>query len=114
VGRSIIEKANLKKSVWAHNVVEPLYPQSDLEYIYSTDLRKNFDSRYLISRLLDGSDFMEFKQGYGETLVTGFGKLYGKEVGVVANNGVIFSESALKGAHFVSLCDQRNIPLLFL
>lgn len=80
----------------------------------SNDVRKKMECRYLISRILDGSQFMEFKQDYGDTLVTGFGKLYGQEVGIVGNNGVLFSESALKGAHFVSLCDQRKIPILFL
>lgn len=70
----------------------------------SSDLRRGMDSRYLIARVLDGSRFMEFKKQYGETLVTGFGELYGKEVGIVANNGILFSESSLKGAHFVTLC----------
>lgn len=82
----------------------PLYSQDDLNYLMSSDLRKRMDCRNLISRVLDGSKFMEFKEGYGETLVTGFGRLYGNEVGIVANNGVLFSESALKGAHFVTLC----------
>ena len=68
----------------------------------------------MISRILDGSEFQEFKKDFGSTLVTGFGKLYGKTVGIVANNGVIFSESAMKGAHFIQLCDQRRIPLIFL
>jgi len=84
---------------------EPLFPQDDLEYVMSSDLRKKMECRHLIARILDGSEFLEFKKGYGDTLVTGFGKLYGQEVGIVGNNGVLFSESALKGAHFVSLCE---------
>ena len=80
----------------------------------SSDLRKTVDCRHLISRIVDESKFMEFKKGYGETLVTGFSRLYGHEVGIIANNGILFSESALKGAHFVSLCNQRDIPLIFL
>ena len=71
----------------------------------NSDLRKPVDCRNLIARIVDGSKFMEFKKGYGETLVTGFAKLYGNEVGIVANNGVLFSESAIKGAHFITLCD---------
>ena len=70
----------------------------------SSDLKKSMDSRHLIARILDGSRFMEFKENYGTTLITGFGELYGQEVGIVANNGILFSESALKGAHFVNLC----------
>lgn len=111
--RSII--ANLTTSKVAVPPEEaPLYPQEELNYLMSSDLTKSMDSRHLIARILDGSRFMEFKANYGPTLVTGFGTLYGQKVGIVANNGVLFSESALKGAHFVSLCQQRGIPLLFL
>jgi len=85
-------------------VEEPLYSQDDLNYIYNPDLKKSVDSRYLISRLVDGSKFCEFKKEYGPTLVTGFAKLYGQEVGIISNNGILFSESSLKGAHFVELC----------
>ena len=70
--------------------------------------------RHVIARTVDGSRFHEFKANYGTTLVTGFAKIYGQDVGIVANNGILFSESALKGAHFVQLCSQRGIPLLFL
>ncbi len=93
---------------------EPLYPQSDLERIVPVDLRRAYDARALIARLADGSDFSEFKALYGDTLVTGFASIHGMKVGILANNGILFSESALKGAHFVELCCQRKIPLLFL
>ena len=74
----------------------------------------NTIARALIARLVDGSDFSEFKALYGETLVTGFAAIHGMRVGILANNGILFSESALKGAHFIELCCQRKIPLLFL
>jgi 3-methylcrotonyl-CoA carboxylase beta subunit len=93
---------------------EPLYPAEELEAIAPVDLRKPYDVRELIARLVDGSEFDEFKARYGTTLVTGFARLSGMLIGIVANNGVLFSESALKGAHFVELCAQRGIPLLFL
>jgi 3-methylcrotonyl-CoA carboxylase beta subunit len=73
-----------------------------------------FDVRTVLARLLDGSRFDEFKRLFGETLVTGFGRLWGMPVGIVANNGILFSQSAQKGAHFIELCAQRNIPLIFL
>lgn len=92
----------------------PLYDPSELYGIVGTDLRKPFDVREVIARLVDGSEFDEFKRWYGETLVTGFARLHGYPIGIVANNGVLFSESALKGAHFIELCAQRGIPLLFL
>jgi 3-methylcrotonyl-CoA carboxylase beta subunit len=96
------------------DVIEPLYPTSDLERIVPIDLRRQYDPRALIARLVDGSDFAEFKALYGETLVVGFAAIHGIRVGLLANNGILFSESALKGAHFVELCCQRGIPLLFL
>lgn len=92
----------------------PLWSMEDLYGIVGTDLKKSYDSREVIARLVDGSRFDEFKELYGETLVTGFGRIYGQLVGIVANNGVLFSSSALKGAHFVELCCKRKIPLLFL
>ena len=79
-----------------------------------TDVTAAYDVREVIARLVDGSEFSEFKREYGETLVTGFARLHGHPVGIVANNGVLFSASALKGAHFIELCDQRGIPLVFL
>jgi len=96
------------------DVDEPLYDLADLGGIVGTDLKKTFDMRQVIARILDGSRFDEFKAKYGDTLVCGFGRLYGYPVGVIGNNGVLFAESALKGAHFIELCCQRNIPLLFL
>jgi 3-methylcrotonyl-CoA carboxylase beta subunit len=79
-----------------------------------TDLRKPYDVREVIARLVDGSQFDEFKELYGTTLITGFARLDGYPIGIIANNGILFSESALKGAHFIELCCQRGIPLLFL
>ena len=93
---------------------EPLFPIEELNGLMPSDLKQNFDPKNLIARLVDKSEFHEFKENYGKTLITGFGKLYGNEVGIITNNGVLFSEAALKGAHFIELCSQRNIPLLFL
>lgn len=95
-------------------VEEPKYDAAELYGIVGSNLTKSFDVREIIARLFDGSRFIEFKQRYGETLVCGFARLYGQQVGVVGNNGVLFSESALKGAHFIQLCAQRKIPLVFL
>nr|WP_281169670.1 carboxyl transferase domain-containing protein [Geopsychrobacter electrodiphilus] len=93
---------------------EPLYPAEELYGIIPTDSRKPFEVREVIARIVDGSEFDEFKKLYGETLVCGFAHIHGYPVGIVANNGILFSESALKGAHFVELCSQRGIPLVFL
>ncbi|MGH6925440.1 MAG: carboxyl transferase domain-containing protein [Propylenella sp.] len=101
-------------SIALSDAAEPLYPQADLERIVPVDLRRAYDVRAIIARLVDGSDFSEFKALYGDTLVTGFASIHGMRVGILANNGILFSESALKGAHFVELCCQRRIPLLFL
>ncbi|KQZ15759.1 methylcrotonoyl-CoA carboxylase [Mesorhizobium sp. Root554] len=92
----------------------PLYDPQELYGIVPTDLRQPYDVRELIARVVDGSEFDEFKQNYGTTLVTGFAHLMGMPVGIIANNGVLFSESAQKGAHFIELCCQRKIPLVFL
>ena len=100
---------------WA--VREPRPPAVDpagLTSVVPVDVQQPYDVREVIARLVDGSEFAEFKPEYGDTLVTGFAHLDGHPVGVVANNGVLFSESALKGAHFIELCDQRGIPLVFL
>ncbi|MDB5571935.1 MAG: methylcrotonoyl-CoA carboxylase, partial [Hyphomicrobiales bacterium] len=94
--------------------IEPAFPASDLLRLVPTDLRRQYDARELIARLVDGSQFDEFKARYGTTLACGFAHLAGMPVGILANNGVLFSESALKGAHFIELCCQRRIPLLFL
>ena len=93
---------------------EPLYRAEELYGVIPADTRKPYDVREVIARLVDGSRFDEFKARYGTTLVTGFAHLHGHPVGIVANNGILFSESALKGAHFVELCAKRGVPLLFL
>ncbi len=93
---------------------EPLYPIEDIYGVIPKDTRHPYDVREVIARLVDGSDFDEFKALYGTTLVTGFARIHGYPIGIVANNGILFGESAQKGAHFVELCAQRKIPLLFL
>ncbi|HZL60190.1 MAG TPA: carboxyl transferase domain-containing protein [Stellaceae bacterium] len=92
----------------------PLYPAEEIYGVVPDDSRKPYDVREIIARLVDGSELDEFKPLYGETLVTGMARIWGYPVGIVANNGILFSESALKGAHFVELCAQRGIPLVFL
>eukprot|EP00051_Salpingoeca_urceolata_P018831 m.267764 g.267764 ORF g.267764 m.267764 type:complete len:582 (+) comp19289_c0_seq1:8861-10606(+) len=116
IARNSVRNLNRKKqpSVAVAEPEEPLYPASDLYGIVGTNLRKTFDVRDVIARVVDGSRFDEFKARYGTSLVTGFAHIHGYPVGIVANNGVLFSESAVKGAHFVELCCQRNIPLVFL
>lgn len=94
-------------------VEEPLEDVKDLMGLAPTDLKKPFEIRPILARILDGSKLSEFKSNYGPTLVCGFGHLYGQQVGVIANNGVLFSEAALKGSHFVQLCAKRQIPILF-
>ncbi|MGH3535667.1 MAG: carboxyl transferase domain-containing protein, partial [Pseudonocardiaceae bacterium] len=90
-------------------------PSVDGNYdVVPVDSRTSYDVREVIARIVDGSRFDEFKAEYGATLVTGFARLHGHPVGIVANNGILFSESALKGAHFIELCDQRGVPLVFL
>jgi 3-methylcrotonyl-CoA carboxylase beta subunit len=115
VRRMVAELAPRTEAPW--NVGpsrEPAVDPSDLYGVIPADPRTPYDVHEVIARLVDGSEFSEFKAEYGTTLVTGFARLHGHPVGVVANNGVLFSESALKGAHFIELCDQRRIPLLFL
>jgi 3-methylcrotonyl-CoA carboxylase beta subunit len=117
LARNVVANLNWKTSASsaADEVIEaPLFSAAEMGAIIPVDTKKSFDVRKIISRIVDGSRFHEFKALYAPTLVTGFGKLYGKPVGIIANNGILFSESALKGAHFVELCCQRNIPLLFL
>ncbi|HCS26268.1 MAG TPA: methylcrotonoyl-CoA carboxylase, partial [Spongiibacteraceae bacterium] len=93
---------------------EPMYPPEDIYGVIPKDSRKPYDVREVIARIVDGSEFDEFKALYGTTLVCGFARLYGYPIGIVANNGILFSESAQKGAHFIELCAQRKIPLIFL
>jgi len=93
---------------------EPAYDAAELDGIVPVDLRRQYDVREVIARLVDGSEFDEFKALYGATVVAGFAHLYGMPLGILANNGILFSESALKAAHFIELCCQRRVPLLFL
>jgi 3-methylcrotonyl-CoA carboxylase beta subunit len=95
-------------------VEEPAMAPGDLYGVVPTDLRTPYDVREVVGRIVDGSRFLEFKAEYGPTLVCGFARLWGHPVGILANNGVLFSESAVKGAHFIELCDRRSVPLLFL
>lgn len=103
-----------QQQVTVNDYEEPLYDPSELRGLIPVDPKQSFDVRQVIARVVDGSRFHEFKANYGTTLVTGFARIMGQDVGIVANNGILFSESALKGAHFVQLCSQRGIPLLFL
>lgn len=112
--RDIIKHIQAKEIDLPNHIEQPLYDIKDLAGIVAHDSRKSFDVRHVIARILDGSKFSEFKKEFGDTIVTGFGKIYGKSVGIVGNNGVIFSESAMKAAHFIEICDQRRIPLIFL
>ncbi|XP_043655849.1 probable methylcrotonoyl-CoA carboxylase beta chain, mitochondrial [Drosophila teissieri] len=107
-------QANFQNATPPSAIEEPRYDARELYGIVGPNLTKSFDIRDVIARIVDGSRFTEFKKLYGETLVCGFAKLYGHTVGIVGNNGVLFSESALKGAHFIQLCAQRKIPLVFL
>jgi 3-methylcrotonyl-CoA carboxylase beta subunit len=95
-------------------VSAPLFVAADIPGIVGADLTRPFDQREIIARIVDGSEFHEFKPLYGPTLLCGFAHIHGLPVGILANNGVLFSDSSLKGAHFIELCDQRHIPLLFL
>lgn len=116
LARDAVSRLNRKKPEQLDVItpVEPKYPASDIYGIVPKDTRQTFDVREIIARLVDGSEFDEFKPLYGTTLVCGFARLYGMPVGIVANNGILFGESALKGAHFIQLCAQRKIPLVFL
>jgi 3-methylcrotonyl-CoA carboxylase beta subunit len=116
IARSIVSNINRVKKVGLamREPSEPLFDAQELEGIIPLDTRKPFDIREVIARLVDGSEFDEFKQNYGTTMVTGFAHVYGYPMGIVANNGILYSESARKAAHFIELCSQRGIPLLFL
>ncbi|NWF70170.1 MAG: methylcrotonoyl-CoA carboxylase [Chloroflexi bacterium] len=112
--RGIAATLNRRKQLESAAPEAPLYDPNELYGILPTSFRESYDVREVIARLVDGSRWREFKADYGTTLVTGFARIEGLLVGIVANNGVLFSESALKGAHFVELCTARAIPLLFL
>jgi 3-methylcrotonyl-CoA carboxylase beta subunit len=116
LARRAVGNLNLTKrpDVTVHEVEEPRFDAKELYGIVGEDLMKTFDVREVIARLVDGSKFDEFKAKYGDTLVTGFSRLHGYPVGIIGNNGVLFAESAMKGTHFIELCCQRKIPLLFL
>ena len=117
IGRSIVANLARRKPAppWEITAArQPSVPADSLYGVVPADARQSYDVREVIARLVDGSDLHEFKARYGETLVTGFARLEGYPVGIVANNGILFSASALKGAHFVELCSQRRIPIVFL
>ena len=114
--RSIVRTLHVPKpaEVGLSEPLEPLCDPAELHGLVPQDVREPYDAREIIARLVDGSDFHEFKKLYGDTLVCGFAKLYGMPIAIIANNGILFSESAQKAAHFIELADQRRIPLLFL
>jgi 3-methylcrotonyl-CoA carboxylase beta subunit len=116
IARRIVRDLNRSKRVGVALAPsrEPLYAPEELGGVIPADTRKPYDVREVIARVADASELDEFKQNYGTTLVTGFARIHGYPVGIVANNGILFSESALKGAHFIELCAQRGIPLVFL
>lgn len=116
IARHIIAQLNYQKQPQI-SINKPLDPCYDIEELYGvvpTDLKKPYDAREIIARIVDGSEFDEFKTLFGTTLICGFARLWGYPVGIVANNGILFSDSAQKGAHFIQLCSQRKIPLIFL
>ena len=117
IARNIISGTDIQTTKTGSILEEinpPLYSMNELYGILPSDSRQSYDVREVIARLVDGSEMQEFKSLYGTTLITAFARIHGYRVGIVANNGILFSESALKGAHFIELCGQRNIPLLFL
>ena len=116
IARTIVSTLNTAKRLPADISApeEPLYDPRDIYGIVNTDPRKAYDVREIVARLVDGSRFDEFKERYGATIVTGFARLHGFLVGILANNGVLFSESALKATHFIELCNMRGVPLIFL
>jgi acetyl-CoA carboxylase carboxyltransferase component len=117
IGRQIVANLNRRKPEPPWDRVEPAEPSVNPEELYGVipaDARQSYDVREVIGRIVDGSEFAEFKERYGETLVCGFARIEGYPVGILANNGILFSSSSLKGAHFVELASQRRIPLVFL
>ncbi len=112
-----LQRSNVRTALSTLEVAppeEPLYPAEEIYGILPATFRETYDVREIIVRIVDGSKFREFKARYGTTIVCGFARIHGYPVGIIANNGVLFSESALKATHFIELCDQRGIPLLFL
>jgi len=116
LARSAVKNLNAQKApnIATHAPVPPQFDAQELYGVIPADTRKPFDVREIIARIVDGSEFDEFKARFGTTLVCGFARIEGMPVGIIANNGILFSESALKGAHFIELCCQRKIPLVFL
>ena len=116
IARTIVSTLNTRKTLPADVTTpeEPAYDPHEIYGVVSADVRKPYDVREVIARLVDGSRFDEFKERYAPTIVTGFARLHGFLVGIIANNGVLFSESALKATHFIELCNLRGIPLVFL
>ncbi|KAJ6816391.1 methylcrotonoyl-CoA carboxylase beta chain, mitochondrial [Iris pallida] len=119
IGRNVVKNLHMagkgfKESTITLDHKDPLYDAEELRLIAPTDQKQPFDIRSVIARIVDGSEFDEFKKLYGTTLVTGFARIFGQPVGIIGNNGILFTESALKGSHFIELCAQRNIPLIFL
>ncbi|HET8560300.1 MAG TPA: carboxyl transferase domain-containing protein [Marmoricola sp.] len=112
--RSIVDTLPLPERPSLREIEEPVADPAGLYDVVPTDSRTPYDVREVVRRVVDGSRLHEFKALYGETLVCGFARIWGHEVGIIANNGILFSESALKGAHFIELCNQRKIPLVFL
>src|SRR5215468_5282806 len=115
IGREIVAHLNWRKLGWSKQIAveEPLYEPDELLGIASMDVRKPFDVKEVLARIVDGSRFHEFKPTYGTTLVTGYAHVHGYPVGILANNGILFSESSEKGAQFIQLCNQTNTPILF-
>ena len=116
ITRSVVASLNCRKTTAMQRIAArpPRFDANELHGVIPTDTRKPYDVREIIARIVDASEFDEFKARYGTTLVTGFARIAGMPVGIVANNGVLFSESALKGTHFIELCCQRKVPLVFL
>jgi 3-methylcrotonyl-CoA carboxylase beta subunit len=116
LARQAVRRLNRSKTpnIALHPAQAPLLHAQELYGVIPTDARKPFDVRDIIARIVDGSEFDEFKARFGTTLVCGFARIEGMPVGIIANNGILFSESALKGAHFIELCCQRKTPLVFL
>jgi 3-methylcrotonyl-CoA carboxylase beta subunit len=116
IARRIVANFNRvkKTDLYTAPPAEPKYDPAEIYGLIPNDVRQPYDVREVIARIVDGSEFDEFKKLYATTLVTGFARIWGYPVGILANNGILFSESALKGAHFIELCCQRGIPLVFL
>jgi len=116
IARSIVANLGSAKTpnLALREPAEPLYPADELHGVIPEDKRKPYDVREVVARIVDASELDEFKADYGTTLVTGFARIWGYPIGIVANNGILFSESALKGTHFIELASQRGIPLVFL